>query len=132
METTSASIVAISRIARIPAMPAIIWKPKPVCPAILTISAIIWKSILSDCHNRMERMLSEIATILAIVTIVNDHIETRLRARSCGRFLRIRFLLVPKIRSCEHIKYDLPTHGSVILTKTDVKRACSIFIRHSS
>ena len=32
-------------------------------------------------------------------------------------FLRIRFLLVSKIRSCEHIENDLPTHGSVILKK---------------
>ena len=130
METTSAVIIAISTIARIPAIPAIIWKPKHndrnnrMCLAILTISAIIWKSILSDRDDRSEQMLS------AIATIVNDHIETRLLLY--GQFLRIRFLLVPKIRSCEHIKYDLSTHGSVILTKTDVNRACSIFIRHSS
>ena len=31
--------------------------------------------------------------------------------------LRIRFLLVTKIGSCEHIENDLPTHGSVILKK---------------
>ena len=29
----------------------------------------------------------------------------------------IRFLLVPKVRYCEHSKNDLPTHASVILEK---------------
>ena len=32
-------------------------------------------------------------------------------------FLRIRFLLVPKIEWCEHIENELPTHGSVIWKK---------------
>ena len=40
-----------------------------------------------------------------------------LKACSHDPFLRIRFLLVPKIGSCEHIENDLPTHGSVILNK---------------
>ena len=40
-----------------------------------------------------------------------------LKVRSHDPFLRIRFLLVPKIGFCEHIKDDLPTHGSVILKK---------------
>ena len=40
-----------------------------------------------------------------------------LKARSHDPFLRIRFLLVPKIGSCEHVENDLPTHGSVILKK---------------
>ena len=39
------------------------------------------------------------------------------KARSHDPFLRIRFLLVPKNGSCEHIKNDLPSHGSVILKK---------------
>ena len=39
------------------------------------------------------------------------------KARSRDPFLRIRFLLVPKIGSCEHIENDLPIHGSVILKK---------------
>ena len=43
--------------------------------------------------------------------------ETRLKARSHDPFLRIRFLLVPKIRSCEHNENDLPTHGSLSLKK---------------
>ena len=38
-----------------------------------------------------------------------------LKVRSHDPFLRIRFLLLPKIGSCKHIKNDLPTHGSVIL-----------------
>ena len=38
-----------------------------------------------------------------------------LKACSHDPFLRIRFLLVPKIRSYEHIEDDLPTHGSVSL-----------------
>ena len=45
------------------------------------------------------------------------HSKMFLEARSHDTFLRIRFLLVPKIRSCEHIENDLPTHGSVILKK---------------
>ena len=36
-------------------------------------------------------------------------------ARSHDPFLRIRFLLVQKIGSCEHVENDLSTHGSVIL-----------------
>ena len=32
-------------------------------------------------------------------------------------FLRIRFLLVPKNESCEHIKNDLPSNGYIILKK---------------
>ena len=37
-----------------------------------------------------------------------------LKARSHDPLLRIRFLLVPKNGSCEHIKNDLPSNGSVI------------------
>ena len=55
-----------------------------------------------------------------------------LKARSHDPFLRIWFLLVPKIGSCEHIENYLPTDGSVILEKTDGNRTCPIFIRHSS
>ena len=40
-----------------------------------------------------------------------------LKARSHDPFLRIRFLLLPKIGSCEHIENDLPTRGPVILKK---------------
>ena len=39
------------------------------------------------------------------------------KGRSHDPFLKIPFLLVPKIRSCEHTENDLPTHGSVILKK---------------
>ena len=56
----------------------------------------------------------------------------RLKARSHDLFLRIRFLLVPKIGSFEHIQNDLPTHRSPILKKTDGNRTRSIFIRHPS
>ena len=41
----------------------------------------------------------------------------QLKACSHDPFLRIRFLLVPKNGSCEHIKNDLPLNGSVILKK---------------
>ena len=40
-----------------------------------------------------------------------------LKARSHDPFLRIRFLLVLKNGSCEHIKNDLPSNGSLILKK---------------
>ena len=40
-----------------------------------------------------------------------------LKTRAHDPFLRIRFLLVPKNGSCEHIKNDLPSNGSVILKK---------------
>ena len=43
----------------------------------------------------------------------------RMKASSYDPFLRIRFLLVLKNGSCEHIKNDLPSYGSVILKKTD-------------
>ena len=43
--------------------------------------------------------------------------KCNVKARSHDPFLRIRFLLVPKIGSCEHIENDLPTHGSVMLNK---------------
>ena len=49
-----------------------------VCSPILTIPAIIWKSVLSDRDDCSDRMLSVITTIQVIVTIVNDHMETRL------------------------------------------------------
>ena len=39
------------------------------------------------------------------------------KARSHHPFLRIRVLLVPKNGSCEHIKNDLPSNGSLILKK---------------
>ena len=44
-------------------------------------------------------------------------VNSTIAACSHDPFLRIRFLLVPKIRSCEHIQNDLPTHGSVSLKK---------------
>ena len=48
----------------------------------------------------------------------------KLKARSHDPFLRIRFLVVPKIGSCEHIENDLPTHGSVVLKKRmEIKQA---------
>ena len=40
-----------------------------------------------------------------------------LKSRSHDLPVRIRFLLVPKIGSCEHIENDFPTHRSVILKK---------------
>ena len=39
------------------------------------------------------------------------------KACSHDPFLRIRFLLVPKNESCEHMKDDLPSNGSLILQK---------------
>ena len=45
------------------------------------------------------------------------------KALSHDPFLRIRFLFVPKIGSCEHIENDLPIHGSIIFKKTDVNSA---------
>ena len=50
-----------------------------MCPAIGTIPATIWKSNFSNCDDCSDRMFSAIATIPAIVTIVNDHMETRLK-----------------------------------------------------
>ena len=52
-------------------------------------------------------------------------------ARSHDPLSRIRLLLVPKNGSCEYIKNDLPSNGSVILKNTDGNRTCSIFTRHS-
>ena len=49
-----------------------------MCPAIWTIPATIWKSNFSNCDDRSNRMFSAIARIPVIVTIVNDHMETRL------------------------------------------------------
>ena len=49
--------------------------------------------------------------------------HTFLKERDCVKgcshdpFLRIRFLLVPKNGSCEHIDNDLASNGSVILKK---------------
>ena len=51
-----------------------------------------------------------------------QHIRGALKVRLHDPFLRIRFLLVPKIGSCEHIENDLPTHGSVILKKNGWKQ----------
>ena len=68
-------------------VPAIIWKPKHIgrndrddhsnrmCPAIRTIPVTIRKSNFSNCDDRSDLMFLAIATI---VTIVNDHMETRL------------------------------------------------------
>ena len=50
-----------------------------------------------------------------------------LKARSHDPSLRIRFLLVPKIGSCEHIENDLPTHGSVILKKKRMEIEHALF-----
>ena len=44
-------------------------------------------------------------------------LKLNIKARSHDTFLRIPFLLVPKNGSCEHIKNDLPSTGSVILKK---------------
>ena len=50
--------------------------------------------------------------------IKNDFVNAgSIKARSHDPFLRIRFLMVPKIRSCEHIENDISTHGSVSLKK---------------
>ena len=54
-------------------------------------------------------------TLHVIIFRNTDTIQSE--ARSHDPFLRIRFLLVPKIGSCEHIENDLPTHGSVYLRK---------------
>ena len=48
----------------------------------------------------------------------NEKKKETLKALSHDPFLRIRFLLVPKNGSCEHVKNDLPSNGSVILKKT--------------
>ena len=50
----------------------------------------------------------------------------KVKARSHDQFLRVRFLLIPKIASCEHIESDLPTHGSVIL-KTRIETEHDLF-----
>ena len=46
------------------------------CPSILTMAAIVWNSILSDRENFSDRMSSNV--FLLMVTIVNDHMETKL------------------------------------------------------
>ena len=41
-------------------------------------------------------------------------IENPVKARSHDLIRRIRFLLVPKVESCENSENEPPTHGSVI------------------
>ena len=41
----------------------------------------------------------------------------KVKARSHDPFIRIRFLLIPKNGSCEHIRNDLSSNGSVVLKK---------------
>ena len=53
-----------------------------MCHAIWTTPAIIWKSIFSNCDDRSDQMFS------AIVTIVNDHMETRLKNYKNRGFLQ--------------------------------------------
>ena len=50
-----------------------------------------------------------------LVDLLGGVMDFNIKARSHDPFLRIQFLLVPKIGSCEHIENDLPTHGSVML-----------------
>ena len=54
-----------------------------------------------------------------INSFIEGQVSTAFRLKACShdRFLRIRFLLVPKNGSCENIKNDLPSNGSVILKK---------------
>ena len=58
---------------------------------------------------------------MASVEVKNDSTSVKqsigIRARSHDPFLRIRFLLVPKIGSCEQTENDLSTHGSVMFKK---------------
>ena len=44
-------------------------------------------------------------------------VDNFLKAFPDDPFLRTRLLLVPKNGSCEHIKNDLPSNGSLILKK---------------
>ena len=53
--------------------------------------------------------------------VLLDNFWCILTTLSHDSFLRIRFLLVPKIGSREHIENDLPTHESVILKKNGWK-----------
>ena len=67
------------------------------------------------------RTYSSFKTILKLepylCVVKNVKIRRCIKARSHDSLVRIRFLLVPKIGSCEHIENDLLTHGSVILKK---------------
>ena len=56
----------------------------------------------------------KIPIVLLAFAITVKGINT-LKAHSHDPFLRIRFFLVLKTGSCEHIKNDLPSHGSLIL-----------------
>ena len=87
IEATSAAIVTIAKITTIPANIVKSMhsdsngrkdRSDRVCPVILMIPAIIWKSILSNRDDLSDRVFSTIAMILAIVTTVNDHMEARL------------------------------------------------------
>ena len=54
---------------------------------------------------------------LSITKLEGQVMKNDYKARSHDPFVRIRFLLVPKNGSCEHINNDLPSNGSVILKK---------------
>ena len=85
----------------------------------------------STCLEDSSPLYAYCLLSLHLLKCVIKQIIVSLKVRSHDPFLRIRFLLVPKNGSCEHIKNDLPSNGSVILKKTNGNRTCSIFIRHS-
>ena len=67
----------------------------------------------------------------AMMNKKNDFPLFDVKTCSHDPFLRIRFLLVLRIRWCEHIENDLLTHIRRF-EKTDRNRTCSVFIWHSS
>ena len=81
---------------------------------VVTSTFYSFASPLSSIHSLTIRMTSYPCNKYEPIT---PPYLLSVRSRSHDPFLRIRFLLVPKIGSCEHIENDLPTHGSLILEK---------------
>ena len=73
--------------------------------------------IQRNCFRSERGQKSAWKISLILVPHVKLDVIQSLKACSQYPFLQIRFLLVPKNRSCEHIKNDLPSNGSVTLKK---------------
>ena len=86
-----------------------------VLPTYIEIILIRWLHdliVTKLCQNRLDFKIS-----WNQLESHNFMIPLRSEDRSHDLLLRIWFLLVPKIGSCEHIENDLLTHESLILKK---------------
>ena len=98
-------------------------------PEIFSLFGV--KSCYTIVQSLLPRNMKRKTIMRCLQLVITAYLNTEsmsIKARSQDPISRIRFLLVPKIGSCEHSRNGLLIDGSVILKKKDGNKTCSIFI----